>query len=527
MGKEKIKVLLDENSKYRKLLFPKGFLVTDDDNVDMNCYPFYNAWNKIDFCDYHFIIHPDQRLFTIKIGNVGFALIGHAYNPLGNENEFDENVLIENAINFYQVSFEKFISYFNNWTGIFTLFIIENEKIKIFGDASGMLTTFYGVSNNHFYCSSHSNLIGDICSVEFSNYVKELVNYRFYHLFGKCLPGDISPYDDFKRLIPNHYVELNNNFVVKRFFPTSDNALVNDKYDNIVDNCYNILSSSMKMIYKKWEKPAISLTGGCDSKTTLSCTNGVYDKYSYYSYSSSETEQPDAQAAKHICEKLNLKHTIYTISNVDSSYEDIEIIRAIMEYNSGSIGKDNPNDVRKRAFFINNNDFDVEVKSWVSEVGRAYYHKRFNKKSLPSIPTPQYLTALYKVFFFNKYLIKQTNQKFNDYLTKYYTEKDFDLISWYDLMFWEFRVSSWNGLVITGEHQISGDITIPYNNRVLLQNMISVPLEYRINDKLHKDIMKKANDVIYNCNISVNNVKHTKMRANFEKMYLDVFSKLF
>ena len=87
-------------------------------------------------------------------------------------------------------------------------------------------------------------------------------------------------------------------------------------------------------------------------------------------------------------------------------------------------------------------------------------------------------------------------------------------------------MSSWNGLVITGEHQISYDITIPYNNRYLLDLMLSAPIEYRINDKIHKDIMKLKNEKIANCNISVVNVKHTKTRANLEKLYLMLFSKI-
>ena len=80
---------------------------------------------------------------------------------------------------------------------------------------------------------------------------------------------------------------------------------------------------------------------------------------------------------------LNIPHKIYEISNNDADYSDIEALREIMKYNSGCIGKNNANDVRKRAFFLNIDDFDVEIKSWASEIGRAYYFKRFAKKKLP------------------------------------------------------------------------------------------------------------------------------------------------
>ena len=80
--------------------------------------------------------------------------------------------------------------------------------------------------------------------------------------------------------------------------------------------------------------------------------------------------------------------------------------------------------------------------------------------------------------------------------------------------------------MITGEHRISFDITIPYNNRILLTQFLSIPVEKRIKDIPHKDIMKKANPQIAEMNISVTNVKHTKNRARLERLYLEIHSRL-
>lgn len=525
MRKNEIKTILDENTAWQELLFPKGFVLTDDFDINTSEYPFYDMWKVLDISGYRLIHHPNQKIYSITIENKSIALIGHAYNPV--LNEIEEDVLIKNALGYYVENEEKFTKYFNMWTGMFALFIFDGGKVRIYGDAAGMYTVFYGTHNDKFYCSSHTNLIGDICNLQFNSYIQKLINYKFYHLFGKSMPGDMTPYGAFKRLIPNHYVLYENSEFKKiRFFPTADDGLLDLPYEKIVDKSAGILSKSMAIIHKKWEKAAISLTGGCDSKTTLSCTNGQYDKYKYFSYISSDSENVDAVAASKICKMLGLKHNTYRISNNDCDYENIPELSKIMEYNSGSTGKSNANDVRKRAFFIDCSDFDVEVKSWVSEVARAYYHKRFNKRKFPKKLTPRYATNLYKVFITDRKLIRETDEVFSDFLKTYYTDDDFKIIPWYDLFFWEFRMSSWNGLVITGEHQISYDITIPYNNRCLLQLMLSTPVEYRIEDKLHKDIMQLKNEKIANCDISVVNVKHTKNRARFEKLYLDIFSKI-
>ena len=522
-----MKALLDEKINMRKLLFPRGYLLTDDENVNADLYPFYGNWNSFDVCGYKFLTHPKQKFNVVKSADVAVALVGHAFNPLCSEQNVFEEDLLNNALNLYEKSENEFHRFLNQWTGLFNLFVISSKTVRVYGDAAGMYMTFYGTHNGKQYCSSHTNLLGDICDIDFDEYINRLINYRFYHLFGKTLPGDLSPYKQFKRLIPNHYAKYeNNSWNVERFFPVTDDALFDLSYEKLIDKSADILSESMKIIHQKWNRPSISLTGGCDSKTTLSCTNGVYDKYSYFSYTSSDSESVDAQAASKICKMLNVPHKIYEISNDDADYADISALREIMEYNSGSIGKNNANDVRKRAFFLGIDDFDVEVKSWVSEVGRAYYHKRFVKKNFPEKLTPRYATSLYKVFITDRKLVRDTDKVFEEFINKYYSDNSFEKIPWYDLFFWEFRVGSWNGLVITGEQQIAYDIEIPYNNRILLQYLLSTPVEKRIKDEPHWDIMRKMNSQIADCGISVVNVKHTENRAKIEKMYLEISSKL-
>ena len=123
-------------------------------------------------------------------------------------------------------------------------------------------------------------------------------------------------------------------------------------------------------------------------------------------------------------------------------------------------------------------------------------------------------------------LVKQTDEKFRNYINKYFGNDVLSRVNWIDLFFWEFRVGSWNGLVISGEQRISSDITIPYNNRILLEKLLSIPIEKRIKDIPHRDIMNLANPELKKINISVTNVKHTRRRAFLEKIYLSIHSKI-
>ena len=100
------------------------------------------------------------------------------------------------------------------------------------------------------------------------------------------------------------------------------------------------------------------------------------------------------------------------------------------------------------------------------------------------------------------------------------------MVNWTDLIFWEYRVSSWNGLVISNEHSLSFDIAIPYNNRILLQILLGTPLENSMTDQCHKDIQRLMNRKIVETGIFVTNMKHTQKRAQLEKLYLSVQTKI-
>lgn len=512
---------------YQEYLYTRGYLLTDREGLDLGKYPFYKNWNSISLYKYTVYIHLKQRCVIYEGDNKKFFIIGHCYNPFSEEKE--ENVIVKSLAEHYKNN--TYIQYLNQLTGNFvTGYEGKDGELSFTCDATGMLAAYYGKVEGEFYISCYSHLIGDVCNLQFDPYVKKMVDYRFYRLFGKILPGDMSAYENVRHVIPNFLMTYKDGKIEKkRFWPTKKilTDISQEEYEEKIKWSADILNKSLRLISEKWPgKAAISLTGGCDSKTTLSCANGLYDKFEYFSYVSSEAEKVDAEAAEKICKLLGLKHRTYQISDEDSAFDDIEILRAILKRNCGEIGENNKNDVRKRAYFVSHHDFDVEVKSWVSEVVRAYYNKRFIKKNFPKYPTARYLTAMYKVFFWQRRLVRETDRQFQRYLNEYYTQDIFEKISWTDLIFWEYRVSSWNGLVISNEHSLSFDITIPYNNRILLQTLLGTPLEKRMNDQCHKDIQKLMNKKIAESGILVTNLKHTQRRAQFEKLYLSVQTKI-
>ena len=515
MDIEYIRNILDKKPYLRTKLYSWGFLLTNM-RVFEDEYPFYGNWQSEKIGEYSLLVAPQQKYYIAG----EYILVGHAYNPF-NMSKDEEDILSQLSQEKFDT--DEFWKQLNQLTGVFSLIHLSDTEIHLIGDATCMQTTFYYSVDGRIVISSHTNMFRDLLDLKWSDYAEDICHYRFFKLLGNALPGDLTQFDQVKRLVPNHYVTIDpsGDTFCKRFYAPRNRHL---DVDEVAKEASEILTNNLKLIAQKWNKAAISLTGGCDSKTTLSCASGIYDKFSYFSYISSEAEKTDAEAAVTICKALELAHKVYNISDNDHDYDDIEDVRAILRWNTGDIRSTNRNDVRKRAFFCGVHDFDIEVKSWASEIGRAYYSKRFNGRKDFGKPTPKKCTTLYKFFLNNRKLVKRTDEVFREYLDKYFETSTDNPIDRQEQFFWEFRVPSWNGLVITGEHRFSFDITIPYNNRILLEVLISVPIEARIQDEVYQRIRQMKNPDIDNTGIAVTNLKHTKNRARAEALYYSLQS---
>lgn len=513
--KSELKQILDIRPDMQPYLFSRGFLITDA-NVDEGLYPLYGNWNKVELGGYSAYVHEWKNIYVFRKDGRDYFLIGHAYDPFAMQ--YEEEELLRRVSCSSDVWKEV-----SNWTGVFCVGYVEKDMICFSPDAAGQQLIYYGTVDSNVYIASHSQLVGELLHLDQSEYIKRLMQIKFFHAFGYVLPGDLSPFSELKRAQCNFYTKIDTKgSSVHRFWPVSD--LTKGSVRDMAD----VIHNNMQLIAEKWpdQKAAISVTGGMDSKTTLACTNGLYDRFQYFSYDSLPDEKVDADAAHELCGKMSIQHKIYTIPTSNEEIYDFEIWNELLFYNCGCIGYVHSNDVRKRAYFSGCKDFDIEVKSWVDEIGRARYHKRFAKKSFPVKLTARYLSSIYKPFITERKLLRQTDEVFEDYLNIYYGNNVFDFIPWWDLIYWEFEWNAGEGAFLTGEHVLSYDITIPFNNRRLLEMMLTVPLKKRIDDVIQKRIIRLMNPNIEKTGIHVQDVSHTRARAYMERAYLELNTRL-
>ena len=517
--------VLDSKPHVRKHLFEKGFLITDSKIADEKDYPFYGNWNCVQIGKFNFMINNSTHLYTWKYSENEFFLIGHAYNPY--TMEYQENEILRQIASKYNT--DEYFETINELTGIFILGVITQKGIEFLLDASGMQYGCYGIIDGKLYITSHMRLLGDLCKLETDNYVKRLVNYKWYHyMLGNYMPGDITCYKELTRIIPNTYVRYENGKVeVDRFYPSREIKMceTEEEYQDVINEASQIMKNTMALIPLKWNKPAISLTGGVDSNTTFAAANGQYDKYTTFSYISLYRESVDAEKAKEISERFHVPHAEYVIPEKNDDIPYFNLYKAILEWNDGGIGRYRDSEARKKITLIRNNVCDVEVKSWVSETIRGYAYKYFGRTKFPKSLSPRNYTSLYKIFLLNRRLACETDKYFEKYIENTCLKQHLFNYDESDFFIWEMEHGGKCGLDI-GVMRSCFDITIPYNNRKLLDTLLRVQLKDRISDRHHMDMKKRLNEVLYDMNIRVINLNETDKRKKVLNAYYMINSLL-
>ena len=519
---EHIKKLMDENSAFRRYSFYKGFLITDAELNAIGDYPFYdNYWTDYKLGAYTLRVHNEIKLTTFDGKSGQWFIIGHAYNPFTMEyEELDLLKSIDSASDKLDV--------LNSFTGVFVIGCINGNDIKFSLDASGMLWTCHALIDNKLYISSHVRMLGDLFNLSEDKYAKRLISYKYYnYMLGNYLPGDITILEGVKHLAPNlllNYVD--SNLSVTRFYPCRalDMANSDDEYNQVIDDAAKIFSNTLKLISLKFKEPYISLTGGRDSNVTFAAANGVYDKFKAFNYVSMEREKADMEAAVKIASNFNVPISVFDVPDTNDKVENFDEFKAIIEHLDGEIGTFKDSDIRKKITMKNSN-VNLEVKSWIGETVRAYGYKYFGLKKMPKKLKPRHWSCMFKIFLGKRKLLHDTDKHFADYIKK--TELKEKLFNYdeSDFFVWEMMHGYKCGLNI-GEMKLCFDITIPYNNRKLIDLLLRVPLNDRINDRLMIDLVRKLNPDLSALNIYVKNLNETDRRARMLKRYFKINSHL-
>ena len=215
-----LKQKLDLNENLQKYLFIRGFLISNKEIDNMDQFPFYGNWKKEKFGNFWFAGHKLTGMHIYEKNNKVFFILGHAYNPF--TMQYEELELLKRLADMHGTN--DYIACVNELTGIFVAGVADGDNIEFYVDASGMQSACYAKIDDSFYVSSHPQLIGDICGLQMDDFVKELVDYKWYgRVMGPYLPADLTPFKEVKRIVPSIMYNFNGEIYKQYEFSTIKN----------------------------------------------------------------------------------------------------------------------------------------------------------------------------------------------------------------------------------------------------------------------------------------------------------------
>ena len=515
--KMELKSILDKNCQYREMLFRRGYLFTDQVITETNDYPFYGLWNEANVGKFHLYVQEKQTFYIEQQENISVVIIGHAYNPF--DMKYKENELCNDLISAYKCGISEFFEKVSEFTGLHVIILVDGEKVIACQDACSLTGCYFGNVNGNIFITEHPQLVADICDLKMNPMVEKLIKSKCYNIGNRHLPGNLSPYENLKRLGANTYLEYKDDFEIKRFYPVKPHPEFvsdQDKETNI-EKIAELIHNGIECCTKKWEKCTISLSGGTDSKTTLACANGLYDKFSFFSFHSKPQELVDAEGAKKICERLGLEHVLYKIPENNEEIKDFELIKKILQHNTNYFVNLADNEIRKFIFLHDLDAYDIELKSWASEVARVFFERKYQIQ-MPKVLNERMCSVFQTRFFGKPHLLKWSDDTYYEFLREIHLEKSLYNYEHTDLVYWEIRMGAW-GVSVISSQQLYHRVTMPMNNRKILELFLSFPHDERKTDSVHKKIMSFMNQGVLDAEVEIPNLYFHSYRIWMEKIF--------
>ena len=232
-------------------LYSKGFIFGKEEHIKF----IPSNWNKIKIDKYSLFHDPRNEIDCCSNDEYYVALNGIAVDTIAKT--INLRTICENIINKISESNVSFYEYLDGLAGNYFIILFNRKKGKtwILADATGMRCINYTIEDKKIIASSHVNLINRSCNFHKTEGI-ETTGYGY--------PGDRTPYDNIRRLTPNHILELETRSV----YASTQGKKLWKVTDDVAKSIIQNFDIQLNLLSKKYSFMA-SLSAGIDSRTTL------------------------------------------------------------------------------------------------------------------------------------------------------------------------------------------------------------------------------------------------------------------
>lgn len=452
-----------------------------------------------------------------KADKAGIVALGHVYNPFSGR---VGRTALEELAACWHHGRDAFLDGVSDLSGRFVLLVREADgSLFVLPDACASLPVAYALDAGRLVLGSHPALIGSLLALSDEPRVTRLLATRFYHIGIRHCPADLTEVQGVRRLTPNVGLRhVAGTLELQRVYPTR--ARIERPVEAVVDTVATALNASIDCLVR-FERPVTcALSGGVDSRVSLAATVGHRDAIRFFTFSGDPKRNRDATCTRALARRLSLP------------FEDIALQRPLAEAAfqqrylrlQGQTRAPNVSSVLFRRQHFGTGE-GVEIRSCISEIARCFMKRKFRMRRLPM--SAHTMVPLYKRVPFRMSWHRLIARAFDDWARR----TEFELIErfghdWLDFYYWEVRVGTWQSLVLQDSDYYCSP-TVIFNNRTLLDLMLSVPEADRASDALQRRIIERLDPSVMQLPMVKNFGWKAALRERLESSYLKAYLPIY
>lgn len=436
-----------------RLLYRRQFLLAREPVPELN------GWDTRQIFKFYLYVHPDLKITEARSSTRTLILLGYLFDPASpqsSDRDILQNILA--ATN----DFDGLTLALKPYTGRYVLFYQDRKCLCLIQDALALREVYFGQKENRVLCGSQPNLLERFSrpKIQQSSDPK-LLDFVHNHLprirNGRLWPGDSTPFNGVKHLLPNHYLDLSRLESI-RYWPNAQLKRV--ELDEAVRKCAAFLQGAMKAAAHR-HPLMLAVTAGLDSRTLLAASKEISGSIYFFINKEDRLDEQsaDIRIPREMFKQIGLPFNVHKIPKdvpeefkrtfLDNTFYAREMLLPVI-YN----------------VYFRNNSEKLNILG-VGEVGRTKFYNE------PKKLIPYYLA----------YMLKHRRSSYATRECELWLENAKPVarrfgLNIMTLFWWEVLIGNW-GAVGNSESDIAIEEFDPYNSHYLYEMFLSVDAKYR------------------------------------------------
>ena len=411
--------------------------------------------------------HPDLPVHEARNGNQSVVLLGYIldpHTPRASDGDIVRRLLARLAAG---QTPEAFIQSTDPFGGRWILIVDSGSSVWLFNDPVGYRQVFYSNSSAHgLWCASQTGILAETLGLEPDPEARAFIRSCQRQDPQYWWPGDSSLYSEVHHLLPNHSLDLLAG-MVRRFWP--DRKLSVRTPEEVLAENAALLRGLVESASHRFDL-ALTITAGKDTRLLLAASKAIRDRIYYFTmmFWDLTWNSPDIQVPSKLLPRLGLTHQVIPCpSRMDREFREVyrrNVPSAHDVYGAQALGLHRAypgNRVCMKGTAIPATSHVNVLRTWLKDEGGEMNPESLARvmKRWVGFPGPEEEFGLRAL---DRWLAGADG-------------RNLDLL---DLFYWENREGNWAAM-IDSEWDLVQEVFVPFDCRLFLTNMLSVPEEER------------------------------------------------